>query len=53
MSIVIVVQLLSTGDITAGHQQDMALAVDAVPHTLDILLLLAISAGVKQNIRLI
>jgi hypothetical protein len=45
-SIVVVVQFLTTSNITAGHQQDMALAVDVVPHTFDILLLLAISAGV-------
>jgi hypothetical protein len=46
MSIIIIVQLLATGNITAGHQQNMALAIDVVPHAFDILLLLAISAGV-------
>ena len=46
MSIVVIVELLTTSDITAGDQQDMALTIDVVPHTFDILLLLAIAAGV-------
>ena len=46
MSIVVVVELLTRSDITAGDQQDMALTIDVVPHTFDILLLLAIAAGV-------
>ena len=48
MPVVVVVQLLTTSYITAGDQQDMALAVDVVPHTLDVLLFLSITAGIGQ-----
>lgn len=50
MSIVVVVQLLTTSDITAGDQQGMALAVDVAPNTFDILLLLATRSVVVNAI---
>ena len=46
MPIVVVVQLLTTIYITACDQQDMALTVHIVSHTLDVLLIIPITAGV-------
>ena len=50
MPVVVVVQLLTTSYITAGDQQDMALAVDVVPHTLDVLLFLSIRSVVVDAV---
>jgi hypothetical protein len=50
-AIVIVVEPLPLGDVPVGHQQDPALAVDVIPHALEVLLLPPLPAtSSKQRI---